>query len=239
MNSETNRKLVVGGCMAAAVAIGIVVFSYRHHGAPLAVQQPALPPPPVSEQLAPTPPPVAQSGDSASQPEPADSAASRDAVAPSTAAKTSATPVQQRTRPVKPSLAAADTGSTITATPDVASGAVAPPTVSDSNTNDATGAATPDATTQDASKPSDGADYASLDRQITIDVKSEISRDGSSKDAAINVTTDHGVVALSGSVPDQSTFDHVKEVASRVKGVASVDTSALSVTSLMSAVVSQ
>jgi osmotically-inducible protein OsmY len=91
----------------------------------------------------------------------------------------------------------------------------------------------------DTSKSEGGSDYVAADQQITIDVKSEISRDDSNKGAVIEVTTDHGVVALKGTVPDQNTFDHVKEVVARVKGVTGVDTSALSVASLMSSAISQ
>jgi hyperosmotically inducible protein len=71
-----------------------------------------------------------------------------------------------------------------------------------------------------------------LDHQITTDVKSEILLDSVSKDSNIAVTTTHGVVALTGSLPDQSAVDHVTDAVGRIKDVKSVDASALIVTQL-------
>jgi hyperosmotically inducible protein len=59
-----------------------------------------------------------------------------------------------------------------------------------------------------------------------------MSLDSITKDSDIAVTTTHGVVALTGSLPDQGAVDHVAAAVARVKDVRSVDTSALTVTSL-------
>jgi hypothetical protein len=243
MNDESYRKIVVAGCMAVALAIGIALFALRHPAVPAVAQQPA-PPPPTTEQAPPAPPQVAQSGEGSSQPAATESVASNTAVAPPMVAKARSTPTQPRNRPVTPSLAAADVGvnqgGAVAASLGSTSGAVVPPDSSESNNskdNDANDAAATGDSPQDAAKPNGSSDYAAADRQITIDVKSEISRDGSNKGAVIEVSTDHGVVALSGTVPDQNTFDHVKEVVARVQGVMGVDTSALSVASLMSSAI--
>ena len=41
----------------------------------------------------------------------------------------------------------------------------------------------------------------------------------------------HGVVALNGTLPSQESIDQVAQIAQKVKGVSSVDTSALTVAS--------
>ena len=66
----------------------------------------------------------------------------------------------------------------------------------------------------------------------TTDVKSQIAGDSLSKDVNIGVSTSHGVVVLTSSLPSQEAIEHVKDVAGKVKDVKSVDTSALLVASL-------
>jgi osmotically-inducible protein OsmY len=158
-------------------------------------------------------------------------------------AKSRPTPIQPHNRPVTPSLAAADVGTKEggagAASTDSASVAVVAPAAGDSDDHEANVAPATGDSPADASKPNGGSDYAASDQQITIDVKSEISRDDSNKGAAIEVSTDHGVVALSGTVPDQTTLDHVKELVARVKGVTGVNASALSVASLVSSAIPQ
>ena len=240
MNNETYRKIVVAGCMTAALAIGIAVFAFRHPAALAVAHQPA--PPPTTGQAPPPPPQVAQSGEGTAQPAPADSIASQEQAPAPLVAKSKPTPTQAPNRPVTLSHAAAEVGtkgSAAAASPDSTSTAMVPPATSERNDSEASGAPATGDSPPDAPKPSGGADYAAADQQITIDVKSEISRDGSNKGAVIEVTTDHGVVALSGSVPDQNTFEHVKEVVARVRGVTGVDTTALSVASLMSSAIQQ
>jgi hyperosmotically inducible protein len=68
--------------------------------------------------------------------------------------------------------------------------------------------------------------YAS-DSWITTKVKSDLLADSVTKGLDISVKTSNGVVALSGTVADSGTVDHVKDLAGKVKGVKSVDTSGL------------
>ncbi|HWY25689.1 MAG TPA: BON domain-containing protein [Nevskia sp.] len=68
--------------------------------------------------------------------------------------------------------------------------------------------------------------YAS-DSWITTKVKSDLLSDSVTKGLNISVKTSNGVVALSGTVADSGTVDHVKDLAAKVRGVKSVDTSAL------------
>jgi hyperosmotically inducible periplasmic protein len=67
------------------------------------------------------------------------------------------------------------------------------------------------------------------DSWITTKVKSEILADSVSKGFKVNVKTIHGVVVLKGTLPNGDAVDHVKDIAGKVKGVKSVDTSALAV----------
>jgi hyperosmotically inducible protein len=68
--------------------------------------------------------------------------------------------------------------------------------------------------------------YAS-DSWITTKVKSDLLADSVTKGLDISVKTSNGVVALSGTVADSGTVDHVKDLAAKVKGVKSVDTTGL------------
>lgn len=67
------------------------------------------------------------------------------------------------------------------------------------------------------------------DSWITTKVKTEILADSVSKGFDVSVETKNGVVVLSGALRNQDAIDHVKDIASKVKGVKSVDTSALDV----------
>ena len=69
------------------------------------------------------------------------------------------------------------------------------------------------------------------DSWITTKVKSEILADSVSKGFKVGVKTRHGVVTLKGALANQDAIDHVKDIAAQVKGVKSVDTSALSIAS--------
>jgi hyperosmotically inducible protein len=89
-----------------------------------------------------------------------------------------------------------------------------------------------DSSTADVQKADTDTDLAASDHQITTDVKSAISLDTVTKGSEIGVSTSHGVVALTGSLPDQGMVDHLADAVGRVKDVKGVDTSALIVTSL-------
>jgi hyperosmotically inducible protein len=67
------------------------------------------------------------------------------------------------------------------------------------------------------------------DSWITTKVKSELLADNVSKGFDVSVETTDGVVVLKGALANRDAIDHVKDVAGKVKGVKSVDTSGLTV----------
>jgi hyperosmotically inducible protein len=67
------------------------------------------------------------------------------------------------------------------------------------------------------------------DSWITTKVKSEIMADSVSKGFDVSVKTTHGVVVLKGKLANHDAIAHVKDIAGKVDGVKSVDTSALTV----------
>ena len=67
------------------------------------------------------------------------------------------------------------------------------------------------------------------DSWITTKVKSEILANSVSKGFDVSVETKHGVVILKGTLANQDAINHVKDIAEKVDGVKSVDTSALTV----------
>ena len=67
------------------------------------------------------------------------------------------------------------------------------------------------------------------DSWITTKVKSEILADSVSKGSSVHVKTTHGVVVLKGTLASQDAIDHVKDIAEKVNGVKSVNTSGLKV----------
>jgi hyperosmotically inducible protein len=68
------------------------------------------------------------------------------------------------------------------------------------------------------------------DSVITAKVKSELLTDSVSKGFDVSVSTKHGVVMLSGNLANPDAIDHVKDIAEKVAGVKSVNTSRLSST---------
>lgn len=67
------------------------------------------------------------------------------------------------------------------------------------------------------------------DSWITTKVKSELLANKGTKAFKVNVKTMHGDVALKGKLPTQEGIDQVKQIAEKVKGVKSVDTSGMMV----------
>jgi hyperosmotically inducible protein len=67
------------------------------------------------------------------------------------------------------------------------------------------------------------------DSWITTKVKSEILTDNVGKGFDVHVRTKNGVVMLSGKLKDHDAIDHVKDLAEKVDGVKSVDTTRLRV----------
>lgn len=93
------------------------------------------------------------------------------------------------------------------------------------------------AASSDASNPSSGTTTAKKtervmsDSWITTKVKSGILANSGTKGFKVKVKTKQGVVALNGKLPSQESIDQVTQIAQKVKGVSSVDTSALTVVS--------
>lgn len=69
------------------------------------------------------------------------------------------------------------------------------------------------------------------DSWITTKVKSEILANSLTKGFDVSVKTTHGVVVLGGTLANQDAIDHVKDIAEKVNGVKSVDTSAMVIAS--------
>jgi len=93
------------------------------------------------------------------------------------------------------------------------------------------------AASSDASNTSSGSTTAKKtervmsDSWITTKVKSGILANSGTKGFKVKVKTKQGVVALNGKLPSQESIDQVTQIAQKVKGVSSVDTSALTVVS--------
>ena len=235
MNSQTSRKIIVAGGMAAVVLVGVVTFALRSHPV-TPVAQTAQPPPPIA-QLPPAAP----------------AAGAETPAAPAVAAQTPAAPAAVAKTPAAPAAVAHNdsvaTKSADTATPSVVepklaqnrhvakarTSAVAADTSEKPGSVDhvksADESTPPPATSSspaDEQKVGTSTEFAASDSQITTDVKSQIAGDNPN----IGVTTTHGVVALTGNLASQDAIDHVKDVAGKVKDVKSVDTSALILASL-------
>ena len=72
------------------------------------------------------------------------------------------------------------------------------------------------------------------DAWITTKVKSTLIADDVGRGLKLNVTTKNGVVNLDGTVPNMDARDHVKDLASHIDGVKSVNTAELRVQSTAS-----
>jgi hyperosmotically inducible protein len=83
--------------------------------------------------------------------------------------------------------------------------------------------------TPNSSKTVDNTKRVVSDSWITTKVKSEILADSVSKGFNVSVKTLHGVVVLKGALANQDAIEHVKDIAAKVDGVKSVDTSALTI----------
>lgn len=243
MDSQTTRKIIVAGGMAAVVGIGVVIFALRSHSAASVAQTTPAVPPPVAqmppaapEAAAPMPeaPPAVQIPDAPAVVAHSDAARTKSADAATAAA-------------VEPKLArnrhrarADTTNSTVTRTESAAGTSEKPAveTVADGVDPVMKSAAEvpppPAISGSSADNQNVGAstDLAAADSQITTDVKSQIAGDTLTKDVPIGVITTHGVVALTGSLASQDAIDHVKDVVGKVKDVKSVDSSALILASL-------
>jgi hyperosmotically inducible protein len=218
MNSPKSRKMIVAGSMVVVVGIGLAIFALRIHSGSSVAQTPHPPTPFASPADAPAPAAetpaapaaVAQVPGAPPAVAPSDSVSAKSA---DTATPAAVEPKLARSRP----LAKAST-SEKTAVETVANSETTTPATGSSPADD--------------QKVGTSTGLAASDSQITTDVKSEIAGDSLSKDVKIGVTTTQGVVALTGSLASQGAIDHFKDVAGKVAGVKSVDTSALVLASL-------
>ncbi len=80
---------------------------------------------------------------------------------------------------------------------------------------------------QVASAKIEKAERVGSDAWITTKVKSSLIADDVGRGLKLNVTTMNGVVNLNGTVPNQDARDHVKDMAGKIDGVKSVNTSGL------------
>jgi hyperosmotically inducible periplasmic protein len=236
MNSQTSRKIIVASGMAVVVALGVVIIALRSHSA-TSVPQTLHPPTPIAEtpaapaataEIPTVPAAVAQTPDAAA------AVAQTDSVESKSAGNADPSAVEPKLahnlHPAKASPSAVATNDTVTRTESATDTSEKPATetVADSVTPPPVSSSSP----ADDQKAGPGTAFAASDSQITTDVRSEIAGDGLSKGVNIGVTTTHGVVVLTGSVASQEAIDHVKDVAGKVAGVKSVDTSALVLASL-------
>jgi len=245
MNSQSSRKIIVAGGLAAVVVIGGVTFALRSHPVTPVAQTFQAPSP--SAQIPDTPAAVAQIPDApaavaqipdapaavAQIPDVSTAIAHKDNVG--TKSADVATPSV-----VEPKLAR-NRNLAKASTSDAASNSAATKPVAKTVANSVDqGKSADQLTTPSASgslptddqKAGTSTEFAASDNQITTDVKAEIAGDSLSKGANIGVITTHGVVVLTGSLTSQDAIDHVKVVAGKVKDVKSVDTSALILASL-------
>jgi hyperosmotically inducible protein len=246
MNSNTSRKIIVASGMAVVVGTGLVIFALRVHSGTSVAQTPH-PPAPVAQtpaaapaaaaQIPAVPGAVAQVPDAPAAVAPSDSVGAKSA---DTATPSAVEPKLARSRHLaKASTSAAATNGTVTPTGSAADTREKPAAETVANSAGGVKSAdeltTPPATGSspaDDQKVGTSAGVAASDSQITTDVKSEIAGDRLSKDVNIGVTTTQGIVALTGSLASQDAIDHFKDVAGKVPGVKSVDTSALVLASL-------
>jgi len=227
MDSETTRKIIVAGSMAGVLALGILLFAARQHPA-ASVAVVSAPPAPTADNMSPAP---AETVQPPPAPTPAPSLATTPtspAVAP--ARVVDATPAPARPR-AKQNSSAATTPAVVT--PSVPAEVAAASDAENAKAADASQAPAVADTAGPAAGTSTGnADSTPSDPQITSEVKSVLALDSVAKDSDIAVNTSHGVVALTGSVPDQSALDHVVDAVAKVKYVVRVDASAVMVTNL-------
>jgi hyperosmotically inducible protein len=223
MNIQKSRKIVIAGCMAVAVGIGLVTFARSSHpGTPVA-ETPGSPSP-VAETPAAAPAVVAQIPDApaAAAPEESVGPKSADTATPPPAAEPKPARNRHSAEPAA-SVAATDVSVTRAKAAAVTNENPAAETVASNvdHPNNVDALTTPPAMSgslTDDQKAGTSAEPTASDSQITTDVKSAIAGDSLSKDLNIGVSTTHGVVALSGSLSS--------------KDVKSVDISALILASL-------
>jgi hyperosmotically inducible protein len=220
MNSQTSRKIIVAGGMAAVIGVGVVIFALGSHSVTPIAQIPH-PPAPIAE----TPAAPAATAEIPTAPAAVAHSDNVGTQGADTATPSAVEPKLARNRHLDRSAAAdtvekpaAETVANSVNHVKSADELTTPPAIGSSPADD--------------QKAGTSAGFAASDSQITTDVKSEIAGDSLSRDGNVGVTTTRGVVVLTGSLVSQGAIDHVKDVAGKVPGVKSVDSSALVLASL-------
>jgi hyperosmotically inducible periplasmic protein len=251
-NAMPSRLIIAAGLAVVAIGAGAYYLHTASKAVPTAqvAPAPAPPPPPVAANPPPPAVPAPAPDVPAAAPAPAappavaqqdsSNANPTDSVTPSeskhgnrhtakahSSARTSDDSVVAATPPPAPAAPAAPAVDS-TANATAANSATAPPP------NPAADNAAPAATASNAPDGAAPADTSGVDSKITTEVKSRLAADNVSKDANIGVTTNQGVVVLTGTLASQDAVDHVKQLAQNVQDVKSVDASALKVVSVAS-----
>jgi hyperosmotically inducible periplasmic protein len=245
MNIHKSHKVIVAGGMAAVIGIGVVTFALRSDPVSSVAETPPSPSPVADSsatapdsaaQSSAAPAAVAQMPDAPAAVQHDDSVGTKNA---DTASSSAIDPKLARNKhPAKAANDAAAPNTTVTRTGAAAATREEPAVETLVSSIDRTTSAdelTPPTTGSspaDEQKVATRDESAASDSQITADVKYAIAGDSLSRDFNIGVTTIRGVVVLTGSLASQDAIDHVKEVAGKVQGVISVDTSALILASL-------
>lgn len=228
MNTKKTNRLIAAGGMAVVIGIGAAAFLRGSPVAPVArVDEPAapvaeapvdpnagaqLPAAPTSPAEAPTNSPAGTANDTLSQKDSKSDVP--EAAKPRIGRQRDSAKVDAASRAVEPTqpLAAATNNAAPADRPNASVAADAGPV-------------TASAAAVDTEIGANG--KSASDTEITTEVKSAIASEGLVKDSTVAVTTTDGVVALSGSVPNQAAIDQLKDVAAKVKDVKRVDTSGL------------
>jgi hyperosmotically inducible protein len=246
MTIHKSHRIIVASAMAAVIGIGVVTFALRSDPATSVAETPTSPSPVADSSVT--------ARDSAAQSSAAPAAFAQIPDAPAavqhddsvgtkhsdTASSSAVDPKLARNKhPAKAAIdaAASNTSDTRTGSADATREEPAAETLVSriDRTKSADELTTPPATSSspaDEQRVATRNESAASDTQITADVKSAIAGDSLSRDFNIGVTTIRGVVVLTGSLASQDAIDHLKEVAGKVQGVISVDTSALILASL-------
>jgi hyperosmotically inducible protein len=244
MNSDLGRKIIVASGMAVVVAIIAVTFVLRSpHPAPLAqVSQP----PAAVAQIPDAPVPVTPTPELpaavAPIPDAPAAVASNDNVGSKVGDTANSPAIEPKVagnrHPAKARLSAEPPDgtvapeSTVNSRNDSAGETVAKNMDGVRNSDELPMSSGASRTATEAQEGATSNEAPGSDSRITAELKSQFAADSISKNVDIGVTTTQGVVVLTGALVTQDAIDHVKDVAEKVKDVKSVDTSAMTISSI-------
>jgi hyperosmotically inducible protein len=246
MTIHKSHRIIVASAMAAVIGIGVVTFALRSDPVTSVAGTPTSPSP-VADGSATAPDSAAQSSAApaaVAQLPDAPAAVAHDESVGTKSADTAAPPgvepdaarnkhrAKAATDAVASNATATRTGSAAATRDEPAAETLVSSVDRAKSADESTSLPTTSSSPAEEQKLATSNESAASDSQITADVKSAIAGDSLSRDFNIGVTTIRGVVVLTGSLASQDAIDHVKEVAGKVQGVISVDTSALILASL-------